>query len=60
MNSNYAGGIGDRKLPSDCFCVKSDKFNLSNGIELEAAQIANVNTFVRPMGDVNTSPYTFR
>ena len=60
MASTHSAGIGNRKLPDACSSWISDKFKFNKDIMLETGQIGNVNCFVRPIGDVDSSPLTFR
>ena len=53
-------GVGNRKLPSSCSNWLSDKFKFNKDIMLETGQIDSVGAFARPIGDVDTSPLTFR
>jgi len=54
-------GVGNsRKVPAGCTEALADKFNLNQNQTLETGQIANVASFVRPIGDVNASPLTFK
>ena len=60
MNPAHSSGIGNRKLPHACSSWLSDKFKFNKDIMLETGQVGNVNCFVRPIGDVDSSPLTFR